>query len=228
VSYEGVPNLEAMEQAANYNRFLLELILSRVRPGAAVLDFGAGLGQFCLELARRGYAVSAVEADPALCAELARNGVRALPSLEAIAPRSIDLAFSFNVLEHLEDDQAVVCELARKLAPGGTLLLYVPAFELLFSAMDHAVGHLRRYRRERLVELVERAGLSVRTARYVDCLGFLAALTYKAFSRSDGQLSRSSVRSYDRLVFPLSRRLDPLFSRLAGKNLLLVADNESG
>lgn len=226
-AYAGVENLEAMEVAENYNRFLLELILERLDDGSSVLDFGAGLGHFSRELARRGHAVTAIEADPELSARLASDGLCVRQSLAEVPPRSLDFIFSFNVLEHIEDDLGTLVELEQRLAPGGSLLLYVPAFELLFSAMDRAVGHLRRYRREQLVELVERAGLRVKDARYADCLGFLAALVYKVTARGRGELSKASVESYDRLVFPLSRRLDPLFARVAGKNLLLVAESKS-
>jgi hypothetical protein len=113
--------------------------------------------------------------------------------------------------------------LAARLRIGGKRLLYVPAFGLLFSAMDHAVGHHRRYQRAGLVSLVRQAGLSVESAGYVDSLGFLVTLVYKAVSRRAGRISVRAVRTYDRTVFPVSRRLDPLFSRWAGKNLLLIA-----
>jgi len=43
-AYSGIDNLEIMDDAMNYNAFLLDLVTSRVRPDDAILDFGAGRG----------------------------------------------------------------------------------------------------------------------------------------------------------------------------------------
>ena len=67
------------------------------------------------------------------------------------------------------------------------------------------------------------SGFRVADARYVDSLGFLAALAYRGLGRADGALDPRSVRLYDRLVFPASRLLDRALHRVVGKNLLLRA-----
>ena len=105
--------------------------------------------------------MTCVELDPALREILRANGFDVAASLEDISPRSIDFLYSYNVLEHIEDDAKVVSAFHRVLAPGAPFLLYVPAFELLYSSMDRHVGHVRRYRRKDLVELVESAGFTV-------------------------------------------------------------------
>ena len=64
----------------------------------------------------------------------------------------------------------------RCLRPGGRFYLYVPAFPLLFSAMDRKVGHHRRYRLAGLTSQLQRAGFRVLRARYADSLGFFATL----------------------------------------------------
>jgi hypothetical protein len=109
-----------------------------------------------------------------------------------------------------------------RLRPGGRLFVYVPALGILTSAMDRQVGHLRRYRRAGLAALIEKAGFAIERAVYVDCLGFAAALAYRALG-GDGLLNRDAVRLYDRLVFPASRALDPVFGRWFGKNVCLTA-----
>lgn len=215
-------NLETMEQAVRYNRFLLDL----VRPLAAgkrVLDFGAGSGTFAGRLAAEGADVWCVEPDAELRRELERRGLRASAGTEELAPASIDLAYSFNVLEHIADDAAALRELRRVLKPGGKLVLYVPAFMLLYSAMDRRIGHLRRYRKRPLAELVDGAGFIVDSVRYADSLGFAAALAFRALGPDSGELNPGAVRLYDRWLFPLSRLLDRACSRFAGKNLILHA-----
>jgi hypothetical protein len=94
---------------------------------------------------------------------------------------------------------------------------------LLYSAMDRRVGHLRRYRKAPLAQLVARAGLAVDDVRHADSLGFLAAAAFRALGPGSGELDPRALRLYDRWLFPLSRLLDRALSPLAGKNLILLA-----
>jgi SAM-dependent methyltransferase len=222
-AYGGVENLEVMREAKNYNRFLLSLVTERLRPGDKVVDFGAGAGTFAAPLAEQGLDVICVEPDPMLAARLREQRLRNCTMIDEVADHSIDLIYTFNVLEHVADDQGTVRALARKLAPGGRLLVYVPAFAILFGAMDRKVGHLRRYRWKPLVALLRNAGLSVEEARYVDSLGFAAALLFRLLGDSSGTLNPTAVALYDRLLFPVSRAADLVLSRWLGKNLLVVA-----
>src|SRR5262249_10272922 len=95
-------------------------------------------------------------------------------------------------------------------------------FEFLYSAFDRRVGHVRRYRKGPLTSMLRRSGFVVEQASYVDCLGFLAALAFKAFAPEDGRLQPSALRIFDRYLFPISLRIDPLASRLFGKNIAAV------
>ena len=73
---------------------------------------------------------------------------------------------AFDVLEHCEPEAVALAELARVLAPGGRLLLSVPAYEWAWTDFDEENGHHRRYTRRRLVRAVEGAGLQVERTTY--------------------------------------------------------------
>ncbi len=79
---------------------------------------------------------------------------------------SFDLASAFDVVEHCEPESVALAELGRVLAPGGRLLLSVPAYQWAWSDHDVRAGHHRRYTRPRLVSAVEDAGFVVRRASY--------------------------------------------------------------
>jgi SAM-dependent methyltransferase len=222
-TYAGIDNLEVMEEAENYNRFLSSLIMPHLRRGARVADFGAGSGTFSLPLTRQGVDIVAIEPAAALETRLRRAGVRTCRDASALTQASLDLIFTFNVLEHIADDRAALQLLADKLRPGGKLLVYVPAHRILFTAMDRKVGHLRRYHRGELTTLVTAAGLRIDRVRYADSLGFFVTLLYRALHRGDGSINRRALRLYDRLIFPLSQLLDVVLGRWCGKNLLLLA-----
>jgi SAM-dependent methyltransferase len=221
-SYTGTDNLEVMKEAELYNRYLTRLITTQLKSGDTVLDFGAGLGTFAYPLRARGIDPICVEPDAALRNGLDREGFRTHAGLADIANASVDFIYTLNVLEHIADDHGAVRELARKLAPGGRILVYVPAFPVLFSSMDRKVGHLRRYRRRQLEQRLVEAGLRVSRSQYVDSLGFVATLVYRTVGRGAGDINRSALRIYDRFVFPISLGLDTLVSRWLGKNLLVI------
>jgi len=221
--YGGAANLEIMEAAVRYNGFLLGLITPLAAGGKRVLDFGAGSGTFAAELRQRQVDIQCVEPDAGLRRELETKGLRAHADVKNIRAESIDLVYSFNVLEHIEDDAAALRELRTVLKPGGRLLLYVPAFMILYSAMDRRIGHVRRYRKKALAELVRRARFAVDDVRYADSLGFLAALTFRTLGPASGELNPRAVRVYDKYLFPLSRALDVCLDPVIGKNLVLRA-----
>jgi SAM-dependent methyltransferase len=224
LSYTGVDVLETLDRATNYNSLLLDLILESSGDCCRMLDFGAGIGTFAKLLRNRGVDVVCVEPDVVLANGLIRDGFLTFNNLNEVPDGSFDFIFTLNVLEHIEDDQTSFCRLATKLARGGRLLIYVPAFQCLWTSLDEKVKHYRRYRRAGLERLARSAGLTVRKTRYVDSLGFFAALGFKVFGNKNGHLSVPAVSLYDRCVVPLSRLLDLLVSRLFGKNVYLIAN----
>ncbi|MFO0704785.1 MAG: class I SAM-dependent methyltransferase [Candidatus Andersenbacteria bacterium] len=220
--YTGRSNLEAMALARRYNGFLLSLV-TRYCPAEVrgVVDFGAGTGTFAKAMRAQHYSVVPVEMDPSLQATLKADGFASVASLTQL-PAQAEYIYSLNVLEHIKEDKQVLRQLAAALKPGGKLMLYVPAFPVLYSKMDQEVGHHRRYTRADLHKKLQAAGFSVDTIRYVDSLGFLAALTYKTLRRS-GTLQPGQVKTYDTYVFPVSLGLDRLTQYWFGKNILAVA-----
>lgn len=230
--YTGTDNLEVMEEAVNYCGFLIDLIerelnvtgLRARQPQGLCVDFGAGIGTFAKEITRRGGNVQCVETDAAQMALMQQQGFVVHASLAAYDDDSIDFVYTFNVMEHIDEDRACFEQMHRKLKKGGRLLVYVPAFQILFSSMDRKVGHVRRYTRQELAEKVTAAGFRVIDNSYVDSIGFFVTLLYKLIGSESGDINRKALIIYDRVLFPLSRLLDRMFGRLLGKNVFLVAE----
>lgn len=225
--YTGCENLEAMTEAVNYNRFLINLIVrqrgTKANKDLKVLDFGAGSGTYAKMLRDKGINPDCLEPDATLQKVLRANSFTVLPDSGALKPNSYDIIYALNVFEHIEDDMGEIKKLQAALKKGGRLLIYVPAYQVLFSSMDKTVGHYRRYRTERLKKMAEGAKLTIKELYYYDPAGFWAALVYKVIG-GKGVLSPRSVRTYDRFVFPLSKMLHPISRKLIGKNAILVAE----
>lgn len=226
-AYSGVDNLEVMQEAVNYNRYLLDAVRHYAPTAGKVLDFGAGSGQFAVPLTELGMDVTALEPDQLLQQRLRAKGLRAVGSTQELPDGSFDYIYSLNVLEHIEDDTAALRSLHAKLTPRGKLFIYVPAFPVLYTSMDAKVGHVRRYTRQTLTSRVTAAGFHIERVAYADSVGFFATLLFKAIGNKDGGVSVGALKLYDRLIFPISRALDLVAQHWFGKNLLLACTKQS-
>lgn len=217
-SYNGVDNLEVMECAENYNRYILSLIKRDIHSKKKILDFGAGAGTFAKMLAYENILVDCYEIDKSLQQKIIENKLTLVNHLNE---SKYDFIYSLNVLEHIKDDENAIKEIFHLLNPGGELFLYLPAFNLLYSSMDKKVGHYRRYNASTLRKILQDNGFEIVKMRYVDSLGYLATLVYKLIGSSQGDINEGQVKFYDRWLFPLSLVLDRFLGRLLGKNIVV-------
>lgn len=229
-AYTGTALLEANEAALpRYNRWIVEQFVSCLpKPGSRiepprVADFGAGVGTLTgIFREVSGIAPWAIEPDPAQRDVLVTRGFQAFASAAEL-PAPADLIYSSNVLEHIPDDVGALRSLRDCLREDGTVALFVPAFEAIWTAMDDKIGHCRRYTVASLGQALAAAGYEVRAIGYCDPLGFLMAFAFKFIGSSSGEPGALSLKLFDRAIFPISRMLQPLTRPLFGKNILAVA-----
>jgi cyclopropane fatty-acyl-phospholipid synthase-like methyltransferase len=138
------------------------------REAERILEVGCGRGGFAVRLADR-YRYVGVEPDE-VSATVAQQrfehfgaaGEVRVGDLSVIdVTDRFDLVCAFEVIEHVEDHAAFVRDCARRLRPGGLLILTTPAGKDRFGAADELVGHFRRYDRSDLAEVMESAGLEL-------------------------------------------------------------------
>ena len=162
--------------------------------GARILDAGCGSGRNMVELARLGTVtgVELSETSVALARERDVGEVIAGSVLEMpFADDSFELAVSLDVIEHLEDDLGALRELRRTVAPGGALLLTVPAYQWLWSGHDEINHHHRRYTRRTLQRVAEQAGWSQVRTTYFNSLLLPAAIVLRVLDRINRRRRRS-------------------------------------
>jgi SAM-dependent methyltransferase len=215
----------ADEQSPNYLQWIADLI--RPHLGHSVLELGAGIGSIT-ELYADGRLVLATDLSfdcvLALRTRFAATGnvTVAQKDLRELtdAGNSYDSILMINVLEHIQDDAGVLAELGQLLAPGGKIVLYVPALNGLYGRWDRKVGHYRRYSKWRLREVADEAGLDVLELQYVNMLAIPAWI---AFSRTNVDRTQSaSLSIWDRTGVPIGRSLEQRFRVPLGLNLLAV------
>jgi SAM-dependent methyltransferase len=224
VSYAGKLELQQAQALSNYNRFICRLF-RREYQGGIIVDFGAGIGTLADRLSALGDIVC-IEVDPDQSEALRAKGYEVLASVESLKDGTVSFVYSSNVLEHLDDDLGALRAIHRKMRPGGRLVLFVPAFESIWTALDDRIGHRRRYTKEGLADVVARSGFRVERACYVDSIGFLLAFLFRFVGSKDGSLNTAHLVIFDRFIFPLSRAADVICRHFFGKNVYLVAHKD--
>lgn len=150
------------------NRILLRQFERYVGAGAArVLEVGCGTGFVLKGLAERFPEYRLLGAEAFVSGlEFARRRVERAAFCQLDATRmpfrgEFDAVGIFDVLEHLSDDEAALRGARQALRERGWLLVTVPQHAWLWSPLDEASGHKRRYSRRELVKKVEAAGFEV-------------------------------------------------------------------
>src|SRR5271154_358202 len=85
---------------------------------------------------------------------------------DAVLRGRFNVIFLFDVLEHIADEDAFLDALLYHLAPGGKVVVNVPAGQWAFSGYDRAAGHVRRYSFESLKSAMQRKHLEAREWSY--------------------------------------------------------------
>lgn len=221
--YEGSDLLRLGEQLHNYNASIVDLIVRNLPPNPRILDFGAGFGTLTRLVAKCGVTPDCVEPDPRQRASLEAEGFRCYSSIEGVPDREYNFVYSSNVLEHIEDDVEALRQLRRVLRDDGRLVLYLPAFQSLYTALDAAIGHFRRYDTRMIADRIRAAGLDLDGCYYADVLGFIVNWVFKRISNNVSTVNVRTMRIYDGFIFPVSRAIERIVRPPFGKNVVAVA-----
>jgi SAM-dependent methyltransferase len=155
-------------------------------PRPRILDAGCGSGRNMVDLARYGTVTGVELSETSVelarargCGEVVAGSVLEMPFTDD----SFELAASLDVIEHLEDDLAALRELRRTVAPGGALLITVPAYQWLWSGHDEINHHHRRYTRRSLQRVGEQAGWQQVRTTYFNSVLLPVAIALRVLDR---------------------------------------------
>jgi SAM-dependent methyltransferase len=226
--YTGLKELEDTEQnLVNYNMFIVKAFLRHSNFSQNVLDFGAGIGTLASiwKNLNSKSLITCYELDKNQIEILNKRGFKTISALTSTD--TFDCIFSSNVLEHIRDDQGALNSMFEILKKGGSLGIFVPANQILYSRVDAKLEHFRRYSKSDLMKKVETSGFKINSCLYVDFLGFFIWGLTKVLPLSLNDPNSKKLKFYDKILWPISRIFDVFgFQYLMGKNLLLLATKE--
>jgi SAM-dependent methyltransferase len=175
----GHTTLRRVERLRRYNRYLCERINPYV--GRRVLEVGSGTGNMTRYFTNRSLVV-ATDVDPNYLDVLRRAFERqrnvvvepldlTAPHFDSIGRHECDTILCLNVLEHIDDDSAVLDRFYRLLPEGGRVVLLLPMLPALYGSIDRALEHRRRYTRAEAITKLGEAGFAVEHLSALNVLG---------------------------------------------------------
>lgn len=214
-------------------KILSEQIAALDLPSSAeILEVGCGPGGNLAMLSHFGH-VRAIEPDEASRIHAAEGGFEVhgglLPNGLPAFDTQFDLLAAFDVIEHVDDDQASVAALARLIRPGGRFIATVPANAWMWSRHDELHHHKRRYTLSAFREMFGRAGLKIQRATYFNTLLFppiAAARMVKAVTGDQGgddAMPSPQINTLLRTIFATEAGILKHANLPFGVSILLVA-----
>ena len=178
----GVETLLRMADVTAYN----DWVYRRIRPylGERLLEVGSGIGNMsgyyadrhrlvCLDLLPESLTLVRAKLGDRPNLTTVEGDVCAEATIAELAPYNFDTAVMLNVLEHIGDDACALAAVHRLLAPGGRLVLLLPAEHYLYGTLDRALGHYRRYERAEARALISAASFEIELMEYMNLPGIL-------------------------------------------------------
>jgi len=144
--------------------------------------------------------------------------------------KRFDLIFLFDVLEHIDAEDNFIAALLFHLAPGGKVIVNVPAGQWAFSAYDRAAGHVRRYAIRSLQDVARRNNLQVTKWTYWGLPLVPALLLRKLWllgSHDQDQIistgfdSRTAFMNH---LLGLGSRCEPIPQKILGTSLMAILE----
>jgi SAM-dependent methyltransferase len=215
--------------------FAREIAALSLSPRARVLDIGTSTGTNLRMLRDAGYErVLGVDQSPEAIRHCETKGLGPVHQGDIcdlpFDDGSFDLVLATDIVEHVVDDALALREVARVLAPGGALLLTVPAFQSLWGLQDDVAQHRRRYRMHELLRIVQGAGLKPLRRYHFNYLLFVPIWLARRFIgllrlplRSEAEVNTPLLNAVLSGIFRFDTLTSPVLRPWFGVSILIIA-----
>jgi SAM-dependent methyltransferase len=228
INYVG-NELELFQHATVWKKYFGKLLKPYLT--GRVLEVGAGLGgttEYLCDGSQPKWVC--LEPDPELFLQLNKKiSQKELPSscvalkgtiTDLPANEKFNAIVYIDVIEHIENDREELKNAEQLLAPGGHLLVLVPAHQFVYSPFDKSIGHFRRYDKKQLAETAP-SSVQLEKIFYLDSMGLLASMMNKYFLKQNYP-TKKQVRFWDKLIVRISKLTDAMIGYSTGKTLIAI------
>jgi phospholipid N-methyltransferase len=134
--------------------------------------------------------------------------------------KKFDTIIYLHVLEHIKNDKNEIKLAIKKLKKNGILIIMVPAHQKIYSNLDKAVGHFRRYD----LSFFKKNFKSLKTVnvRFLDSMGYFLYYLNKIFFKNEIFPSDLKIFIWDKFFTPITIIIDFLSKYKFGKCILAV------
>mgnify|MGYP006122843839 CR=1 FL=1 len=215
---------ERFDNANLHIRYCLSFIKKYIKGN--VLEVGAGCGSFTRNYVQSDHKdITLTELDKKNISDLKQKfinfkNIKIVESAIDQVDGEFDAILYLHVLEHIKDDENEIKEAKKKLKKGGHLIIMVPAYQKIYSNLDKAVGHYRRYERDffkkNLFDL-ERVNLLS-----LDVIGYFLYYLNRIFFKKETFPSRLKIFIWDKIFTPLTIIIDRLTGFNYGKCIVTI------
>lgn len=217
--------LELFENATNWKNYVFDKIYEFVGARRLSLEVGSGIGANSIYIKKFSKNYVGIEPDINLM-EKAKIKYSELSFVHGFFNPNLleenqkpDLILLIDVLEHIENDRLELNKIWKYMDSGSSLVLLVPAHQILFSKFDQSVGHYRRYSKSSVKKLFAEFECELHLVE-LDSVGFFLSLLSK-FLNPEGKMSIHKVQLWDSLI-SISRQFDKALRFNLGKSLLVT------
>ncbi len=153
----------------------------KVEKEQKILDVGCSGGILLESLKHQGYTntygIDISEKAIDVCKNRGLDNVLVSPGeVTNFSDNKFDVIIASDILEHIEDDNKALSEWYRILKPGGILLVFVPAFNFLWSQHDEVNFHYRRYTKRSLLQKILKYNFNILKSSYWNFSLFFAVI----------------------------------------------------
>lgn len=210
--------------------------ICKLENNSTILDVGCGTGGFARDMMKDGYEVIGLDTSEIALQYAEMRGIKKLynSTLDKFNPENenIDAITILDVIEHIEDDKAVINDLANTLKSGKWLIATVPAYQWLWSKHDEIHMHYRRYKKSEFKKMFKDAGFEVKFASYYNTFLFLPAVLKRFVDKLTGaekkqtepveKVSPNMNKTFD-TIFKSEKKFLPDVKFPFGLSILLIA-----
>lgn len=226
--------LTAMSFAPAFNKWMYSEISAYSK--GEILEIGSGLGNISTHFIENGSLITLSDIDNFYIQHLQKEFPQLQPGKTLLSidltkenfknnysnlAEKFDTVFLLNVLEHLENEANAIQNCNYLLKKNGTLIILVPAYSFLFSEMDKALNHHRRYTSGKLTEIISKENFTIKKSFYFNALGIGAWLYGKLMKYKSPPDSK--MKFYDKLT-AIGKIVDKILFNKLGLSVIVIAN----